>query len=143
MISFIRTLALQLHQPDYTAKLAEYKLKVAEYVNNAKVKGQVFLIIHHLLEGFKDKLRRNHDWLGVLLPPLDTQVGAELASRFYLPSSVVPSCCCWCAACEETAAFVGAACLQLQITRPQRIATFAGVMLTSMAINAFFFGKGA
>jgi hypothetical protein len=31
---------------------------------------------------------------------------------------------------------------QLTMTRPQRIATFAGVMLTSMAINAFFFGKG-
>jgi len=71
---FSHTLLTQIHRPDYAEKLAAYKQKVEEMVANMQTKGLVFLIIHHLLEGFKDKLRRNHDWLGVLLPTLDTQV---------------------------------------------------------------------
>jgi hypothetical protein len=123
-----------------------------EKLEGLQRKGLVQLVFYHVLEGFKDKLRRNHDWLGVLLPPLDTQVRVFVVGWW----TQAAACCVphlvfslrflslWLPAYGPMAPpVVGAAHIQLLITRPQRIATFAGVMLTSMAINAFFFGKGA
>ena len=67
-----------------------------------QAKGIALLVIHHIVAAFKDKLRRDHHWLGVAVPTLDAQ---------------------------------------LKLSRPQRIAVFASVLLTSMAVNAFFFGS--
>ena len=64
----------QLHKPEYAAKVAAYKQHVHEDLSKMQAKGIAMLVIHHIIVAFKDKLRREHDWLGVAIPTLDAQV---------------------------------------------------------------------
>jgi hypothetical protein len=64
----------QLHLPEHEEKLREYKQHVSDALAKMQTKGIVFLVIQHLWLIYRDKMRREHDWLGVMVPTLDSQV---------------------------------------------------------------------
>jgi hypothetical protein len=63
----------------------------------------VHAIIYAFIERYLARIRRDHVWLRILAPSIDSQ---------------------------------------LAVSRPQRVAILATAMVTSMAVNAFFFGVG-
>lgn len=97
---------------------------VQEKLAAARAKGIVFLVLQHVLGQFVDRLRREHPWMSVAVTPLDMQV----------------TTLCFCLTLCSCAT-LSVLCPQLRVTRPQRIVTLCAVMLTSMAVNAMFFGK--
>jgi hypothetical protein len=78
--------------PDHEEKLRAYRERVAAALSKMETKGIVFLVIQYIWHAFKDKMRRNHDWLGVLVPTMDTQARDLSHKRTHPPAPVERNC---------------------------------------------------
>ena len=80
----------QLHKDDYKRKQYEYQLLVQERLRQLTARGVAALVIQHLVARYRDKLQREHDWLSVAKPTMDSQVGTETSMHpvlYYTSSS--------------------------------------------------------
>jgi hypothetical protein len=65
-------------------------LSVVQSLQAKRRRGLVQLVLHHLYEKYIERLRRQHAWLCVVLPTLDSQVCRCCRVPFEYQSRVLP-----------------------------------------------------